>query len=149
MNSTLISKLIILAIVTSVTACATHQAQTARSAALVKKPIERQNEVPLTEAQAKQNNQEIKEKVEKNVVLPPSFSIKTLPVFTVTQKPTGEVSDVELKVSSGNAILDTAIMRAIWKSSPLPLPETGVARKQINIIWNPKNITTKSKVITL
>jgi colicin import membrane protein len=36
--------------------------------------------------------------------------------------PSGEVIAVRLKRSSGNAALDTAIERAILKSSPLPQP---------------------------
>jgi len=37
--------------------------------------------------------------------------------------PSGEVLAVKLKRSSGNAALDTAIERAILKSSPLPKPD--------------------------
>lgn len=143
------SKVLNLGIAVLMLACTTSQFSTVSSAVPIKRSSDRQNAAPLTDAQAKQNNQEIREKIEKNVVLPPSVSIKTLPVFTVTLKSTGEVLDVELKQSSGSSVVDTAIMRAIWKSSPLPLPETGTARQQLNIIWNPKNIKARNQVITL
>jgi colicin import membrane protein len=39
--------------------------------------------------------------------------------------PSGEIISARLKRSSGNAALDDAIMRAILRSSPLPLPDRG------------------------
>jgi colicin import membrane protein len=39
------------------------------------------------------------------------------------QLPTGEVFSVRLVKTSGNALLDSAVERAIWKSSPLPKPD--------------------------
>ena len=44
-------------------------------------------------------------------------------IFEVSQLPSGEVLAVKLKHSSGNSALDTAIERAILKSSPLPKPD--------------------------
>lgn len=65
----------------------------------------------------------IRVKVRGNIVVPPGLSGNPEAVFTVEQLPTGEVMDVRIKASSGNATLDAAIERAIRKSSPLPLPE--------------------------
>jgi colicin import membrane protein len=62
-------------------------------------------------------------KVRGNIVLPPSIQGNPEAIFEVSQLPTGEVLDVKLKRSSGNPALDTAIERAIRKSSPLPKPD--------------------------
>ena len=65
----------------------------------------------------------IRGKVRGNIVLPPSIQGNPEAVFMVEQLPTGEVLDVKLKRSSGNAVLDRAIETAIRKSSPLPKPD--------------------------
>lgn len=62
-------------------------------------------------------------KIRGNIVLPPNIQGNPEAVFDVNQLPTGEVLAVKLKHSSGNQALDTAIERAIWKSSPLPKPD--------------------------
>ena len=60
----------------------------------------------------------------KTHIIPPS-EIKGNPevVFTIVQLPTGEVLAVRLVKTSGNALLDSAVERAILKSSPLPKPD--------------------------
>jgi colicin import membrane protein len=60
----------------------------------------------------------------KTHIIPPS-EIKGNPevVFNIVQLPTREVFSVRLVKSSGNALLDSAVERAIWKSSPLPKPD--------------------------
>ena len=60
----------------------------------------------------------------KSHIIPPS-EIKGNPevVFTIVQLPTREVFSVRLVKSSGNALLDSAVERAILKSSPLPKPD--------------------------
>jgi len=60
----------------------------------------------------------------KSHIIPPS-EIKGNPevVFTIVQLPTREVLSVRLVKSSGNALLDSAVERAILKSSPLPKPD--------------------------
>jgi colicin import membrane protein len=65
----------------------------------------------------------IRGKVRGNIVLPPAIQGNPEAVFEVTQLPSGEVLAVKLKRSSGNPGLDTAIERAILKSSPLPKPD--------------------------
>ena len=65
----------------------------------------------------------IRGKIRGNIVLPPAIQGNPEAVFMVDQLPTGEVLDVKLKRSSGNASLDAAIERAIRKSSPLPKPD--------------------------
>ena len=65
----------------------------------------------------------IRAKVKGNISLPPSIQGNPEAIFEVNQLPTGEVLEVKLKRSSGNASLDAAIERAILKSSPLPKPD--------------------------
>ena len=65
----------------------------------------------------------IRGKVRGNVVLPPEIKGNPEAIFDVVQLPSGEIVTVRLKRGSGNAALDTAIERAILKSSPLPKPE--------------------------
>ncbi|MCL2345910.1 MAG: TonB C-terminal domain-containing protein [Desulfobulbus sp.] len=65
----------------------------------------------------------IRGKVRGNIVLPPGIAGNPEAVFEVTQLPTGEVLEIRLKRSSGNAALDAAIERALLKSSPLPKPD--------------------------
>ena len=65
----------------------------------------------------------IRGKIRGIIYLPPDIKGNPEAVFDVTQLPSGEILDVRLKHSSGNAILDVAIERAIRKSSPLPKPQ--------------------------
>lgn len=65
----------------------------------------------------------IRVKVKGNISLPPNIQGNPEAIFEVNQLPTGEVLEVKLKRSSGNHSLDTAIERAILKSSPLPKPD--------------------------
>ncbi len=65
----------------------------------------------------------IRGKVRGNIVLPPNIQGNPEAIFDVSQLPSGEVLDIKLRRSSGNAGLDAAIERAIRKSSPLPKPD--------------------------
>lgn len=65
----------------------------------------------------------IKQRIRSNIVPPPGLSGNPVAVFSVTQLPTGEIIDVRLKRTSNFPAYDTAIERAIWKSSPLPKPD--------------------------
>ena len=62
-------------------------------------------------------------KIRGNIVLPPGIQGNPEAVFEVSQLPSGEVLGVKVRKSSGNALLDAAIERAILKSSPLPKPD--------------------------
>ena len=58
--------------------------------------------------------------------------------FKITQLPSGEVLDVKLIKSSGSTTLDEAIERAIFKSSPLPLPKNSkLFDRDINLKYKP------------
>lgn len=65
----------------------------------------------------------LKGKIKSNVVLPPDIPGNPEAIFDVVQLPTGEVSSVKLRKSSGHKAYDAAVERAIFKSSPLPKPD--------------------------
>lgn len=64
----------------------------------------------------------IRDKIRGNIVAPPDMLGNPQAVFEVTVIPSGEVINVRMTKSSGNAAYDNAVERAIRKSSPLPLP---------------------------
>jgi len=60
----------------------------------------------------------------------------------VTQLPTGQVLDAKLVISSGNTAYDDAVLRAILKSSPLPLPAPDsreAFRRDLQLKFRPKD----------
>ena len=61
-------------------------------------------------------------KIKPLIVLPPGIVGNPEAIFDVEQLPTGEVTAVRLRKSTGNAALDDAVDRAIHKASPLPKP---------------------------
>ena len=80
----------------------------------------------------------IRGKVRGNIVLPPSIQGNPEAVFKVSQLPSGEVLSVKLERSSGNVALDTAIERAILKSSPLPKPDDpSLFQRELAIKYKP------------
>ncbi len=80
----------------------------------------------------------IRGKVRGNIVLPLSIQGNPEAIFEVSQLPTGEVLNVRLKHSSGNSALDTAIERAIRKSSPLPKPDDpSLFQRELTIKYKP------------
>lgn len=80
----------------------------------------------------------IRIKVRGNIVLPPNVQGNPEAVFDVTQLLSGEILAVKLKRSSGNSGLDSAIERAIFKSSPLPKPDDpALYRRDLEIRYKP------------
>jgi colicin import membrane protein len=80
----------------------------------------------------------IRAKVRQNWILPQDVQGNPEAIFNVVQLPTGEVLSVKLKKSSGNPALDSAIERAILKSSPLPLPEPrSLFDRQLELTFRP------------
>ncbi|MEZ5615564.1 MAG: energy transducer TonB [Rhodocyclaceae bacterium] len=65
----------------------------------------------------------IRGKIKGNIVLPPDLAGNPEAIFDVVQLPSGEILSVKLKKTSGHAAYDSAVERAILKSSPLPRPE--------------------------
>jgi len=65
----------------------------------------------------------IRTKIKANIYLPSEVKGNPEVVFSIVQLPTFEVLSVRLVKTSGNALLDAAVERAILKSSPLPKPD--------------------------
>ena len=81
----------------------------------------------------------IRAKVRGNIVLPGDMRGNPEAVFEVTQLPSGEILNVKLKKSSGNATWDHATERAILKSSPLPKPaQAGLFRRTLELRFRPQ-----------
>ena len=72
--------------------------------------------------------EQISAKVRSNTRLPDNLKGNPQVKFQVKLLPTGEVLNVQLVQGSGNPAYDDAVERAIYKSSPLPLPEDKEAR---------------------
>jgi colicin import membrane protein len=65
----------------------------------------------------------IRARIRRFIVMPPDVPDNVQAEFDVTLLPDGEVlDDPKLVKSSGNAAYDDAVMRAILKAQPLPLP---------------------------
>lgn len=79
----------------------------------------------------------IRAKVRGNVFLPPNIRGNPESIYEIVQLPSGEVIDVRRKKSSGNPQLDEAVERAIWKSSPLPKPDSGEPPRSFEIRYKP------------
>lgn len=62
------------------------------------------------------------DKIKRYIVEPPNMQGNPEAVFEVVQIPGGEILSVKLKRSSGNAVYDAAVERAIRRAQPLPPP---------------------------
>jgi colicin import membrane protein len=60
--------------------------------------------------------------------------------FTVSQLPTGEVISVKKTKSSGVAAYDSAVENAIYKASPLPKRDDGTVARELELVFNLKDI---------
>lgn len=71
----------------------------------------------------------IRNKIRRNIVMPPDVPESAKAEFKVTLLPSGDVMAVELLRSSGNKAYDNAAERAIYKAQPLPMPtENGLQK---------------------
>lgn len=75
-----------------------------------------------TATQVVRYRDQIRNKIRRNIVMPPDVPDSATAEFRVTLLPDGSVLEVRLLKSSGNAAYDTAAERAIYKAQPLPLP---------------------------
>ena len=81
----------------------------------------------------------LKGKIKSNIVLPPDIVGNPEAIFDVVQLPTGEVMSARLRKSSGNQAYDSAVERAILKSSPLPKPDRPEQfRRELEITFKPQ-----------
>jgi colicin import membrane protein len=88
----------------------------------------------------------ISAKIRRNIVMPPDVTANVEAEFLVTLLPDGSlVGDPKMVKSSGNAAYDAAVMRAILKSEPFPLPQEQAVRvrfinpNQIKLKFNSKD----------
>jgi colicin import membrane protein len=65
----------------------------------------------------------IRDKIKRNLVMPPDVPKGVEAKFSVRLLPGGDVLDVVLRKSSGSASYDNAAERAIYKAKPLPVPQ--------------------------
>jgi colicin import membrane protein len=85
-------------------------------------------------------SERIRQRIRSHIILPPNLQGNPEAFFTVIQLPTGEILSMKLTKSSGNPAFDTAVERAIIKSSPLPLPRnTQDFRRELNLSYRPKD----------
>ncbi|WP_371867920.1 cell envelope integrity protein TolA [Pseudoduganella rivuli] len=61
-------------------------------------------------------------------------------VFRVAQLPTGEIVSVRKVKSSGNPAYDSAVENAINKSSPLPKKKDGTVDRDLELVFNLKDL---------
>jgi colicin import membrane protein len=82
----------------------------------------------------------IQAKVRGNWILPQDLQGNPEAIFLVIQLPTGEVLSTKLLKSSGNPAYDTAVERAILKSSPLPLPsDRSLFDRELKLTFRPRD----------
>ena len=72
----------------------------------------------------------IRAKILRNIVMSSDIPKDALAEFDVTLSPGGVVLNVKLVKSSGSAMYDRAVERAIKKSDPLPVPPEGLLSNQ-------------------
>ena len=113
-------------------------AEQAREEQQLKALIARQQAAAASKALADWTDK-IRAKIRGNII----YDLSRVPgnpeaVFDVTLLPTGEVLTVNRAKSSGNPGYDDAVERAIWKSSPLPQPDSReVFRRQLELHFHP------------
>ena len=101
--------------------------------------IARQQAAALSKALATWSDR-IRSKVRGNIILPRDIPGNPEAIFDVTLLPSGEVLTVRKRKSSGHAGYDDAVERAIWKSSPLPLPDDrSVFRRDLELKFHPQD----------
>ena len=84
----------------------------------------------------------IRQYVRSKLVFPGADSIDGNPeaVFEVRQLPTGEIVSITQKKSSGLAAWDSAVERALQRSSPLPRAEDGSVEPVLVLSFRPKDV---------
>ncbi|WP_354682960.1 cell envelope integrity protein TolA [Cupriavidus necator] len=81
----------------------------------------------------------VRQRVKPNIIFNEEVSGNPAAVVAVHMAPDGSLLSTRLARSSGNAAWDSAVMRAVARSDPLPRDENGVAPANINITFWPKD----------
>jgi colicin import membrane protein len=80
----------------------------------------------------------IRAKIRGNIVLPPNIQGNPEALVLVTLLPSGDVLEPKLVISSGNTAYDDAVIRAIYKSSPLPKPDSAdLFQRDLKLTFHP------------
>ena len=80
----------------------------------------------------------IRAAVERNWLRPPGAPAQLSCTERVSQAPSGDVVTVEIVESSGNRTFDNSVENAVWKSSPLPLPEDpSLFSRNLHFVFDP------------
>lgn len=81
----------------------------------------------------------IRTKVKNNLIYGGTDDTLTA-TYKITQLPTGEIIGVRKTKGSGSAAYDSAIENAIAKSSPLPKKKDGTVEREIELVFNMKEM---------
>lgn len=117
-----------------------QEADQARQERELKDLIARQQAAASSKALATWTDK-IRAKIRGNII----YDLSRVPgnpeaIFDVTLLPTGEVLTVNKRKSSGNPGYDEAVERAIYKSSPLPRPDSSsIFRRQLELHFRPQD----------
>lgn len=76
----------------------------------------------------------IQAKIRSRTVMPPDLPGNPKVEFIVTLLPGGDILDVRLSKSSGHAVFDSTVERAIFLSKPLPLPPDPALFKEFRVL---------------
>ena len=115
-------------------------AEAARQERELKELIARQQAAATSKALATWTDK-IRARIRGNII----YDLSRIPgnpeaVFDVTLLPTGEVLNVTKRKSSGNPGYDEAVERAIYKSSPLPKPDSpGIFQRELKLTFHPQD----------
>ncbi|MEK9816933.1 MAG: energy transducer TonB, partial [Limnobacter sp.] len=89
-----------------------------------------------------QYSDRIRQYVRSKLVFPGADSVDGNPeaVFEVKQLPNGEIVSISQKKSSGLPAWDSAVERALQRSSPLPRAEDGSVEPVLVLSFRPKDV---------
>jgi len=122
-----------------------RQQEKERAGQLAREQDEALRKIAQAEAQARlvdEYKRRIADKIRSKIVEPPGLKGNPEVEFDVIVIPGGDVLNVKLRRTSGQATWDTAVERAIRGAQPLPLPppESGLMGKfrELNLKFRPK-----------
>ncbi|WP_454743455.1 cell envelope integrity protein TolA [Cupriavidus necator] len=81
----------------------------------------------------------VRQRVKPNIIFTEEISGNPAAVVAVQMAPDGSLLSARLARSSGNPAWDSAVLRAVSRSDPLPRDENGIAPASITITFKPKN----------
>jgi colicin import membrane protein len=106
---------------------------------------ERQAQKQITDSEIAKYKNLIISAISQNWIVPPNVDKKLQTQFQITLSERGEVENVRLVKSSGNALLDRSARIAIYKASPLPIPKKSDLYqlfKVVNLTVKPEDVSS-------